>query len=189
MVSKAEDSLSEAEKRQFREDYDFLDSEDFSGIFQLIIKIVRRKLDTSRPGIMLGLVEMGYDRGNFIGGFHRLGTNEVYLNKSALRVMREESSDPEEKEDLYKAYLFHLLLHEYLHSNNVVDEDKTQFLTKKFSQEIFRKRHPVRRIAEFGLGAFFPYTFRQERYAPAKEDIMNPEFVLLRHPDSEFTYI
>ncbi len=181
--------ISKAEICQFQETYDFLDTEDFSGIFQLIIKIVRRFLDKSRPGIMLGLVEMGYDRGNFIGGFHRLGTNEVYLNKSALRVMREESSDFEEKEDLYKAYLFHLLLHEYLHSNNYVDEKETRTLTREISLEVFGEHHPIGRLAIFGLGALFPYTFRQERYTPAREDIMNPEYVLLRHPDSEFTYI
>ena len=181
--------ISKAEIRQFQETYDFLDTEDFSGIFQLIIKIVRRFLDKSRPGIMLGLVEMGYDRGNFIGGFHRLGTNEVYLNKSALRVMREESSDFEEKEDLYKAYLFHLLLHEYIHSNNVVDETETRQLTRNISLVIFGEHHPIGRLAIFGLGSLFPYKFHQERYTPTNEEIMNPEFVLLRHPDSELTYI
>ena len=63
--------VSKAEILEFKADYNSLDSEDFSGIFQLIIKIVRRTKDKSRPGIMLGLVELGYNRGNFVGGFHR----------------------------------------------------------------------------------------------------------------------
>ncbi|MFX0123014.1 MAG: hypothetical protein ACFFAE_05195 [Candidatus Hodarchaeota archaeon] len=176
--------ISKNKIREFREDYDSLDTEDYSGLFKLIIRIVRRFLDKSRPGIMLGLVEMGYDRGNFIGGFHRLGTNEVYLNKSALRVMRKETS-----EDLYKAYLFHLLLHEYVHTNNVVNETETRELTRNISIAIFGKHHPIGRIAIFGLGSLFPYTFRQERYIPTNEELLNPEFILLRHPDSEFTYI
>ena len=176
--------VSKAEILEFKAEYNSLDSEDFSGIFQLIIKIVRRALDKSRPGIMLGLVELGYNRGNFVGGFHRLGTNEVYLNKSALRVMREESSA-----DLYKAYLFHLLLHEYIHSNNVVNEDETRDLTRNVSLGIFGNHHPIGRLAIFGLGSLFPYKFHQERYTPTNEEIMNPEFVLLRHPDSELTYI
>ncbi|MFX0016057.1 MAG: hypothetical protein ACFFB2_13415 [Promethearchaeota archaeon] len=172
------------EIRQYQEEYNSLDVEDYSGLFKLIIRIVRRFLDTSRPGIMLALVELGYNRGNFVGGFHRLGTNEVYLNKSALRIMREESS-----EDLYKAYLFHLLLHEYIHSNNFVDEKETRELTRNISLAIFGKRHPVGRIAVFGLGSLFPYKFHQERYMPTREEILNPEYILLRHPDSEFTYI
>ena len=176
--------VSKIEIIEFQKEYDSLDPEDFSGTFKLIIRVVRRFLDRSRPGIMLGLIEMGYNRGNFVGGFHRLGTNEVYLNKSALRVMREESS-----EDLYKAYLFHLLLHEYIHSNNVVNETETRQLTRKISLAIFDKHHPVGRIAIFGLGSLFPYTFRQDRFTPTQEEIRNPEFILLRHPDSEFTYI
>lgn len=176
--------ISKNEIREFQEDYDSLDTEDYSELFKLIIRIVRRFLDKSRPGIMLGLVEMGYDQGNFVGGFHRLGTNEVYLNKSALRVMRKDTS-----EDLYKAYLFHLLLHEYIHTNNVVNETETRQLTRNISIAIFGKHHPIGRIAIFGLGSLFPYKFRQERYAPTNEEILKPEFILLRHPDSEFTYI
>jgi len=181
--------VTNSEILEFQEEYNSLGPEDFSGIFNSIIRIVRRFLDKSRPGILLGLVELGYDRGNFVGGFHRLGTNEIYLNKSALRVMREENSDSEEKKELYKAYLFHLLLHEYIHSINVVDERETRQLTKNISLAIFGKRHPVGKLAIFGLGAFFPYTFRQERYSPVREEILNPDFILLRHPDSEFTYI
>ncbi|MHA2245779.1 MAG: hypothetical protein ACXADY_12510 [Candidatus Hodarchaeales archaeon] len=176
--------VSKEEILEFKTEYNSLDSEDFSGIFQLIIKIVRRIKDKSRPGIMLGLVELGYNRGNFVGGFHRLGTNEVYLNKSALRVMREETS-----EDLYKAYLFHLLLHEYIHSNNFVDETETRQLTKNISLAIFGESHPVGKLTIFGLGAFFPYTFRENRFMPTREEMVNPEYILLRHPDSEFTYI
>ncbi|MFX1285562.1 MAG: hypothetical protein ACFFB5_18125 [Promethearchaeota archaeon] len=176
--------ISKDEIREFQEEYNSIDIEDYSGLFKLIIRIVRRFLDKSRPGIMLGLVELGYDQGNFVGGFHRLGTNEVYLNKSALRVMRKETS-----EDLYKAYLFHLLLHEYIHSNNFVDETETRQLTKNISLAIFEKHHPVGRLTIFGLGAFFPYTFRQERYMPTRQEMVNPEYILLRHPDSEFTYI
>ncbi|MFW9906126.1 MAG: hypothetical protein ACFFFH_17535 [Candidatus Thorarchaeota archaeon] len=176
--------ISKEEIREFQEDYNSLDTEDYSELFKFIIRIVRRFLDKSRPGIMLGLVEMGYDRGNFVGGFHRLGTNEVYLNKSALRVMREETS-----EDLYKAYLFHLLLHEYIHTNNVVDEAETRRLTRNISIAIFGEHHPIGRIAIFGLGSLFPYTFRQERYQPTSKELINPEIILLRHPDSEFTFI
>ncbi len=176
--------ISKAEIQYFKETYDSLENDDFSGIFQLVIRVVRQFLNKSRYGILLGLVELGYDRGNFVGGFHRVGTNEIYLNKSALRIMREES-----EADLYKAYLFHLLLHEYVHSIGVIDEAKTREMTRSISLALFGNHHPVGRLAIFGLGSLFPYSFREERYSPSRGEMVNPEFILLRHPDSELTYI
>ncbi|WP_455463024.1 hypothetical protein [Candidatus Hodarchaeum mangrovi] len=168
----------------FRSNYDYLDPEDFSGIFRLVVDIVGKFFNKSRAGILLGLVELGYDRGNFIGGFHRVGTNEIYLNKSALRIMRQES-----KSELYKAYIFHLLLHEYIHATGVIDEYKTRKLTENLSIALFGRHHPVGKIAIFGLGSFFPYNFNQEQYSPSPTEILNPEYILLRHRDSELTYI
>lgn len=168
----------------FKSHYDYLDSEDFSGIFRLVTDIVGKILNKSRAGILLGLVELGYDRGNFIGGFYRVGTNEIYLNKSALRIMKQES-----KTDLYKAYIFHLLLHEYIHATGENSEYETQRLTKQLSLTLFGRHHPVGKLAIFGLGSFFPYDFYQERYSPSPTEILNPEFILLRHRDSELTYI
>ncbi|MFX0173289.1 MAG: hypothetical protein ACFE9L_15445 [Candidatus Hodarchaeota archaeon] len=162
---------------------DFSD-QSFSQMFQLVIDIVKHFLDKSRPGILLGLVELGYDRGTFVGGFHKVGTNEIYLNQSALRVMWEES-----QKTYYKAYLFHLLLHEYIHSIGVYDERKTRQLTRAISLELFQTRHPIGRLVVQGLNALFPYSFHSERYQPHPREMLNPEFILLRHRDSEHTYI
>lgn len=156
----------------------------FSQMFQLVMDVVRHFSDKSRTGILLGLVELGYERGTFVGGFHKVGTNEIYLNKSALRVMLEESP-----KDYYKAYLFHLLLHEYIHSIGVYDEIKTQQMTRNISLALFDTRHPVGRLVVHGLNALFPYSFHSERYQPHPREMANPEFILLRHRDSELTYI
>jgi hypothetical protein len=177
------DKLESFEEKYDNLQMDFSD-QSFSQMFQLVIDIVRHFLDKSRPGILLGLIELGYDRGSFVGGFHKVGTNEIYLNKSALRVMREES--PAES---YKAYLFHLMLHEYIHSIGVYDERKTRQLTRAISLELFQTRHPVGRLVIQGLNALFPYSFHSERYQPHPREMANPEFILLRHRDSELTYI
>ena len=130
---------------------------------------------------MLGLVELGYDRGSFVGGFHKVGTNEIYLNKSALRVMENESP-----EDFYRAYLFHLLLHEYIHSTGVYNEAKTRELTRSISLALFTTKHPVGRLVVQGLNSLFPYGFHQDRYVPSHP--YKTEYILLRHRDSELTY-
>ncbi len=176
--------ISEPQIQLLKAEYEQLDSEDYSGVFRLVTKIVRYFLDKSRPGILLGLVELGYSRGNFVGGFHRVGTNEIYLNRSALRIMRNDSSD-----NYYKAYIFHLLLHEYLHSCNIIDEAKVRELTKNISLVLFGNRHAAGKIAVFGLDAFFPYSFKEDQYSPTRSELANPEFVLLKHRASEHTYI
>ncbi|NHJ01489.1 MAG: hypothetical protein EAX86_05070 [Candidatus Heimdallarchaeota archaeon] len=167
-----------------QQEYANLDSHDYSSIYEYVTKVIRYFLNRSRYGILLGLVELGYNQGNFVGGFHLVGTNEIYLNKSALRVMRNETTF-----ELYQAYLFHLLLHESIHAIGITNEGKTRDLVRKISLSLFGSRHPVGRLAIFGLGAYFPYTFRDERFDTDSHEIRNPEYILLRHRESELTYI
>ncbi|MHA1969449.1 MAG: hypothetical protein ACW964_16825 [Candidatus Hodarchaeales archaeon] len=181
--------VTESQIKNFKNEYTELDADDFSGIFRFVTKIIREVLDLSRPGILLGLVELGYSRGNFVGGFHRVGTNEIYLNHSALRVMKKDST-----KKYFKAYIFHLLLHEYLHSCSIfksdfLDESKVRELTANLSLVIFGNQHEVGKLATAGLGAYFPYSFKEAQYSPTMSELANPKFVMLKHRDSELTYI
>ncbi len=183
--------IKEIEFYQYIEEYNRINIEDISDLskysisqlFEFVRKLVKDFLKKSHPHIRLGLIELGYNRGSFIGGFHVAGSNEIILNKSALRVMQEESK----KED-FKAYLFHLLLHEYIHSIGVFNETKTRELTQRISLALFDSKHPVGKLCTIGLNALFPYSFHQEHFKPNRNEL-NPEFILLRHRDSEFTYI
>lgn len=176
--------LRKEDLKELQQEYEILDPFDYSCIYQFVTKVIRYFLNRSRYGILLGLVELGYQRGNFIGGFHLMGTNEIYLNKSALRVMRKETTP-----ELYQAYLFHLLLHESIHALGYTDEHKTRDLVRRISLVLFGERHPVGKLAIFGLGAYFPYSFNEERFSPDPSEIRNPEYILLRHRESELTYI
>ncbi|MHA1973600.1 MAG: hypothetical protein ACTSW1_11435 [Candidatus Hodarchaeales archaeon] len=168
----------------YRNIYEKLSAEDFKKYFALITDIVRSLTRRYRPGILLGLVELGYKRENFIGGFFVSKTNEIFLNKTALEIMKRESSP-----EYYKAYLFYLLLHEYIHSTGIEDEYETQQLTRNICLAIFGYKHPVGRVAIFGIGAFFPYQFNYSDPDSSINDIINPEYVLIPHKDSQLTYI
>ena len=157
--------------------------EDISSIFRLVRRSVWSYMQKTRPGILLGLLELGFNRGNFIGGLHYSGTNQIFLNKSALRVMQEES-DPDE----YKAYLYFLLLHEYIHSIGYQDEILTRRTTKEIILKIFSTDHILGKLAINGLNYFFPYTFNQRKYQPSQEELLNPEYVTLHQSESELTY-
>ncbi len=140
--------------RSFKDEYRGINSHDYSHLFDLIRRIVRDLIGKSHPGILLGLEDLGVNSQGFIGGYHRLGTNEIYLNRNVLQIMKDDT--PEEH---YKAYLFHLLLHEYIHSVGISDEEKRQSLTRKITITIFGTQHPVAKISIFGLNALFPYQF------------------------------
>jgi hypothetical protein len=75
---------------------------------------------------MLGLANLGMRRGYFIGAFHPVGSNIIVMNKAPLEVALK-STDKQ----VYNAYCFHLLLHEYLHSLGYVSEETVRELTRE----------------------------------------------------------
>ena len=169
--------------RSFYNEYDSIESEDYSQLFDLIRRIVSNTLKKSHSGILLGLEDLGFHPRGFVGGYHRVGTNEIYLNRNVLQIMREETPKAH-----YKAYLFHLLLHEYIHSVGVLDEQETRDITKAISRAIFNTKHPVYKIALWGLNALFPHEFYEGHFQPEEHLRKNIEFVILHHHDSRMTY-
>lgn len=159
-------------------------SNDYSHLFDLVRRIVRDLLGKSHPGILLGLEDLGISSQGFIGAYHRLGTNEIYLNRNVLQIMKDDTPD-----EHYKAYLFHLLLHEYIHSVGVHNEAKTRLLTRKIAITIFGSKHPVAKISIFGLNALFPHQFYEGEFDPEDHTPQNVEFIVLNHYDSRLTYI
>ena len=168
----------------FYNEYDAIDPNNYSQLFDLIRRIVSNVLRKSRSGILLGLEDLGFHPQGFVGGYHRVGTNEIYLNRNVLQMMREETPKAH-----YKAYLFHLLLHEYIHSIGVIDEQQTRDFTSKISRAIFDTKHPVYKIAAWGLNALFPHEFYEGHFEPEEHSPKNIEFVQLHHHDSRLTYI
>ncbi len=176
--------MDKIQLREFFEEYETIDANNYSHLFDLIRRIVSRVLRKSRPGILLGLEDLGFHPQGFVGGYHRVGTNEIYLNRNVLQMMREETP-----KDHYKAYLFHLLLHEYIHSIGVIDEHKTRDFTAIISRAIFDTKHPVYKIAAWGLNALFPHEFYEGHFEPEEHTPRNIEFIQLEHHDSRLTYI
>ena len=177
--------MRESSFKSFIDEYNVIDSQDYSSLLDLIRRIVRDTLGKSRSGILLALEDFGYDSEGFIAGYHRIGTNEIYLNRSLLQIMK----DDKIPEAHFKAYLFHLLLHKFIHSIGVIEEEKTHMLTRKITIEIFGKTHPVTKIAIFGCDALFPYSFYQGHFDPEEHIPMKVSFVKLNHHDSRLTYI
>jgi len=121
-------------------------------IFENVKKDVKKIMGRHRAGLSLGLVEMGMFRGGFIGGMHFHPGTEIVMNKSPLKIILE--SQPYE---IIWAYTYHILLHEYIHSLGVIDEQQCRTITLNISEEIFKdKNHPVLILARNGIGVFIP---------------------------------
>jgi len=119
---------------------------DFECIFKVVKSAVKRTTGRGRVGLILGLSDLP----NYIGAFHQLGSNFIIMNKNLLdRVLASRNKG------LINAYVFHILLHEYLHSLGHVNEQETQIITYAITEEALGPEHPATKIARYGIAAVF----------------------------------
>jgi len=118
-------------------------------VFELVKRAVERDLGYARGGLMLGLADLGNHPQGFIGAFYPIATNVIVMNKVPLARIKE--TNPE----LYKAYAFHVLLHEYLHSVGYIDEMRCRQKVFDLSRQLFGEDDSVTRIAA-DVSKFFP---------------------------------
>jgi len=130
---------------------------DFSCIFDLVKAAVENTINRRRVGLILGLSDLPI----YIGAFHQMGSNFIVMNKKLLKkVMRTENKK------LINAYIFHVLLHEYIHSLGYMDEHKTQALAYAISDSVLGKDHPATLIAKHGIGSILSDMDKVEFHEP-----------------------
>jgi len=121
-------------------------------IFERVKKDVEIVYGRHRAGLSLGLVEMGMHGGGFIGGMHFTPGTDIVMNKTPLKIILKEQSY-----EIVWAYTYHILLHEYIHSLGVLDEQQCRNITLRISEEIFKESsHPAIILAKKGIGTYFP---------------------------------
>ncbi len=119
------------------------------GIFEVVMQAVQEQMGFTRSGLRLGLVELECSQGHFIGALHPLGTNMIVVNKLPLHRIRESSPH------LCKPYVFHVLLHEYLHTVGIWDEKETHERVLAITKPLFGDDHPTTKMAE-DIGQLLP---------------------------------
>jgi hypothetical protein len=111
----------------------------YGDIFVLVKKAVKSSIGEHRVGLMLYLGNLPLN----VGAFHPMGTNDIVLNRKLLKAAAK-------TEPKWKAYVFSILLHEYLHSLGYGDERQVRGLTYKVCLENFGSDHPVTNAAVTG---------------------------------------
>jgi len=139
---------------------------DFSCIFDMIKRAVEMTMGKRRVGLILGLSDLP----NYVGAFHQMGSNFIVMNKRLLKEIIRSGN-----RDLINAYIFHVLLHEYIHSLGYMNEQKVQVLTHAISEKVLGPGHPATLIAKYGIGSVFSNISRLDHYEPRR--IRNIEIV------------
>ena len=118
-------------------------------IFENVKEVVRKSEGRSRAGLMLGLQELGSSLNGFIGAYYPVSSNIIVMNKSPLRRIID--TNPK----LFDPYVFHVLLHEYIHSLGFLDEKTAELKTYEISKEHFGEDHIITQLST-NMRKFFP---------------------------------
>jgi hypothetical protein len=148
-------------------------------IFEKVKNDVRKVVGQHRAGLSLGLAEMGIYQGNFIGGMFFPGGTMILMNRTPLKIIIAEQTD-----NIVWAYTYHILLHEYIHSLGVFDENSCRTITREITEKTFSNAsHPAVILARRGLGAYFPNLHLI--YAPPDLDPSGMEIEYVKDFDRE----
>lgn len=121
-------------------------------IFERVKEDVKKVTGKHRAGLSLGLAEMGMTPRGFIGGMHFPPGTDIVMNRTPLRLILE--TQPYE---VVWAYTYHILLHEYIHSLGVWEEQQCRAITLRISEKIFEESdHPAMILAKSGIRTYFP---------------------------------
>ena len=138
-------------------------------IFDIVKTIVRELIGVDQAGLLVGVSDLGSSNQGFIGAFYSLDANMIIINKSPLRRIRDT------KPQLYNYYLFHIMLHEYLHSIGSFDEIQTRQMVYEISRNCFGDEHIITKLAT-NMSAFIPNLLHPTELPQIQES--NIEFIM-----------
>jgi len=110
-------------------------------IFEVVKTLVLNSTGKCRGGLMLGMANLGNHPQGFFGGFFTTGSNVIVLNKIPLQRIKET------RPELYKPYVFHVLLHEYIHSLGYLDEAEVRSKVHNITREALGDDHLATQMA------------------------------------------
>ena len=143
-------------------------AKNFPDIFDLVKRVVKNYLNTDQAGLLLGISDLGAYGQSYLGAFYSFDANTIVINKRPLNKIKKQ--DP----NLYNPYVFHVLLHEYLHSLGITDENEVRLLAFEITQKFFGKNHLATQIA-LNLEKFLPNLTFGGNFEPPED--MSIEFV------------
>lgn len=110
-------------------------------VFDIVKDVAHRTVGARRAGLMLGMGDLGYSPQGFVGAYYPADSNLIVVNERVLALVRKKGPE------LFNAYLFHVLLHEYVHALGEYDENACRQKTAAICRQAFGSEHAVTRLA------------------------------------------
>lgn len=117
-------------------------AEGYGEVWEIVKDTVKESLGKHRIGMMLFLDDLPLR----LGAYHPLGTNNIVLNRALVHIVEATTKSRR----LINAFVYVLLLHEYLHALGYVRESKVRPLVYQISRESFGEDHVVSQLAKAG---------------------------------------
>jgi len=114
----------------------------YGKVWEIVKENVQSILDEQRRGMMLFLDDLPLR----LGAYHPLGTNNIVLNRALVQIVEETAKTRK----VLNAFVYTLLLHEYLHALGHVREAEVRPLVYRVSKAAFGEGHVAARLAEYG---------------------------------------
>ena len=111
----------------------------FSEIWELVKKNTKEVLGAQRAGMMLFLDDLPLN----IGAYHQYGTNNIVLNRALVQIVEATTT----YRQLVNAFVYVLLLHEYLHALGYIEESEVRPLVYEVAKESFSEDSVTTKLA------------------------------------------
>ena len=119
----------------------------YDDVFAVVRESVRRVLGKERVGLGLGLSELPAQ----IGAYWQVTGNIIILNERLIRVL--DATEPQAERT---AYLYVVILHEYLHSLGFLDERTDRQIVSRVAGQSLGEDHLASKLARGDLWEMFP---------------------------------
>jgi len=114
----------------------------FGEVYEIVKETVKRSLGKYRVGMMLYLDDLPFQ----VGAYHPIGTNSIVMNRALLHIVESTTTSRQ----LVNAFIYNILLHEYLHALGYTQEPTVRPLVYQISVNSFGEDHPASRLAKMG---------------------------------------
>ena len=136
--NKAENKEAEIPNQRLRVD----NARGFAEVYEIVKDTVKRHLGKYRVGMMLYLDDLPLQ----VGAYHPVGTNSIVMNRTLLNLVGVATTSKQ----VSNAFIYTILLHEYLHALGYLSEQVVRPLVYEVSVNSFGEDHIATRLSQLG---------------------------------------
>ena len=114
----------------------------YGEVWEIVRDSVKEVLKKHRVGMMLFLDDLSLN----LGAYHPVGTNNIIMNRALLKLVEVAT----EKRVFVNAFIYSILLHEYLHAVGYLAESEVRPLVATVSEACFGYEHITSKLAREG---------------------------------------